>query len=380
MKKTSVDVSVVMPCLNEEAAVGECVRRAREGLVKLKGRGYTGEIIVVDNGSTDRSASIAKKAGARVLFQTIRGYGAAYQKGINAARGTYIVMGDSDGSYDFGAIPRFTRQLERGAEVVLGSRFAGHIMKGSMSTSHRFVGNPVLTAAINFYFGSRLTDSQTGFRACTKKAFTTLRLKSRGMEFASEMIAKAVAYNLKLTEIPITYHPRIGRSKLSPVKDTWRHITSILIYSPTYAFIIPGLILLTVGVVGTLALIGGPVYIGARMIDIHTMIMAVLLSSLGVQIILLGFFARVFTVKQLGLRGGALTDLLLRYISTERLFVIGMVCVIAAFAIIAGITVIWATHNFTQLAYERELIAGAGLGMIGSQLTLSSFIVGMLRE
>jgi hypothetical protein len=164
------------------------------------------------------------------------------------------------------------------------------------------------------------------------------------------------------------------------VTDAWRHITSILIFSPTYAFIIPGLLMLILGVVGTLALIGGPVYIGVRMIDIHTMIMAVLLASLGVQIILLGFFARVYTVKQLGLRGGALTDILLRHLSTERLFVIGMVCVIVALAVIAGITVIWATHDFSHLAYERELIAGAGLGMIGSQLALSSFIVGMLRQ
>lgn len=380
MKKTSVDISVVMPCLNEEASVGQCVKCAREGLAKLGPRGYTGEIIVVDNGSTDRSAAIAKKAGARVIFQNIRGYGAAYQKGIKAARGMYIVMGDSDGTYDFRVVPLFIRQLERGADVVLGSRFSGHIMKGSMSPTHRFAGNPLLTAAINFYFGSRLTDSQTGFRAFTKRAFTTLRLKSRGMEFASEMIAKSVSYNLRLTEIPITYHPRVGRSKLSPVTDMWRHITTILIFSPTYAFVIPGLIILFVGLIGTFVLLPGPFYIGTRMIDIHTMIMAVLLASLGVQIILLGFFARLFTVKQLGLRGGALTDLLLRYLSTGRIFIIGCFCICIALGIIGAITTVWMMHNYAQLAYERELIAGAGLGMIGSQLMLSSFIAWMFRQ
>lgn len=369
-----------MPCLNEEASVGRCVARAREGLAKLKRRGYTGEIIVVDNGSTDRSVAAAKAAGARVIVQNTRGYGAAYQKGMSAARGAYIVIGDSDGSYDFGAVPQFIRELTRGADVVLGSRFSGRIMKGAMSPSHRYGGNPLLTAAINFYFGSRLTDSQTGFRACTKQAFKRLRLKSRGMEFASEMIAKSISYHLKLTEIPITYHPRVGHSKLSPVTDTWRHISAILIYSPTYAFIIPGLVLLLIGILGTIVLLPGPLVIGGRMIDIHTMIMAVLLASLGVQIILLGFFARLFTVKQLGLRGGALTDLLLRYLSTERLFVAGFIFLCIALGIVSWVTIVWITHDFSRLAYERELIAGAGLGMIGSQLALSSFIVGMLRQ
>jgi len=379
MGKTSVDVSVVMPCLNEEAAVGTCVRRAREGLAKLKRRGYTGEIIVVDNGSTDRSAAIAKSAGARVIIQKIRGYGAAYHTGISAARGTYIVMGDSDGTYDFKVIPLFIRELTRGADVVLGSRFAGRILKGSMSPTHRRIGNPILTAAINVYFSSHLTDSQTGFRAFTKRAYNVMKLRSRGMEFVSEMIMKALLYKLTLVEIPITYHKRSGTSKLSPVRDAWRHITAILIYSPTYAFVIPGFILFFAGIVGTIALVPGPIRAGTVMVDIHTMIIAILMASLGIYMILLGFFARLLTVQRLGLPGGTLTDFMLRHLSTERLFVTGLTCLCIAAGTISAITIIWVSRHFGPLAYEREFIAAAGLGIIGGQLALSSFLMEMLR-
>lgn len=380
MKKTPVDISVVMPCLDEEASVARCVRQAREGLKKLKDRGYTGEVVVVDNGSTDRSAIIARRAGAIVITEKKRGYGRAYQRGIRHARGKYIVIGDGDSSYDFRVLPLFINKLEAGAHFVLGSRFLGRILSGSMSLAHRYIGNPLLTIAINVYYGSDLTDSQTGFRAFTKRAYQTLKLKSTGMEFASEMIIKAISRNFVIAEIPITYHPRIGRSKLSPVTDAWRHITAILMYSPTYAFVIPGLIILLVGIIGTLVLLPGPFYIGAYMIDIHTMIMSVLLASLGTHMILLGFYARLLTVKRLGLAGGALTDFMLRHLSTERLFVIGFISICIALGIISAITFVWATHHFARLAYERELIAAAGLGMIGGQVALSSFIVGMLRQ
>jgi len=372
------DITVILPCLNEASSVGACVIRARGALRKLRREGYTGEVIVVDNGSTDRSLHIARAAGARVIIQKIRGYGAAYQKGIRVAN-NYIVMGDSDGSYDFRSVPAFVHELERGADVVLGSRYLGDITAGSMPFFHRYIGNPILTGTINLFFGSHISDSQTGMRAFTKKAYRSMQMKSLGMEFASEMIVKAIAYKLTVKEISINYYKRSGLSKLSPLRDAWRHINAILIYSPTYAFIIPGLTLFSAGIIVTAILLPGPVPVFGHLVDIHTLIMAVLGTSMGLNIVLLGFFTRFYTVQKLGIPGGKLTDIILRQITMARLFILGTILFILALFVIGGITIEWIASNFQSLARERELIAGAGLAMMGTQLLFSSFMFGLLQ-
>lgn len=221
----TLDLSVVMPCLNEQDSVGGCVRKAWEG---IRATGLRGEVIVADNGSSDRSVAIAVAAGARVVHQSARGYGNAYLMGFSAARGRIVVMGDSDDSYDFTMIPELIKPILAGYDYVLGSRFAGQIQPNAMPWSHRRIGNPVLTSILNVLFGLKVTDAHSGFRAITRTALDTMALECEGMELASEIVVKAAQANLRTTEIPIIYYPRIGRSKLNSVRDGWRHVCYML--------------------------------------------------------------------------------------------------------------------------------------------------------
>jgi glycosyltransferase involved in cell wall biosynthesis len=228
----AVEISVVMPCLNEEESVGICVRKAWEGIHKT---GRTGEVIVADNGSTDRSVEVARSAGARVIHQPVRGYGNAYLAGFAVARGSIIVMGDADNSYDFTAIDDLVAPMvEQGLDYVHGSRFTGQIERGAMSWSHRYIGNPVLTRLLNVLFKLQVNDAHSGFRVFTRDALQQMDLQCEGMEFASEIVVKAARANLKVTEVPITYHPRIGESKLNSMSDAWRHISFLVRSSPLF--------------------------------------------------------------------------------------------------------------------------------------------------
>ena len=215
MTTATTDLSVVMPCLNEEDSVAECVRWALEGIAKT---GLDGEVIVCDNGSTDRSVELAEAAGARVVHQPARGYGNAYLKGFASSHGRYIVMGDSDLTYDFRRLDELVAPLVDGrADYVLGSRFAGQIKRGAMTFSHRYIGNPVLTRILNVFFGLRSTDAHSGLRAFTREAFERMDLRCEGMEFASEIVIKAGQGRLRVSEVPIEYHPRVGETKLPHV-------------------------------------------------------------------------------------------------------------------------------------------------------------------
>src|SRR3989344_8442739 len=247
MRATKRTISIVMPCLNEERTVGRCILQAKLSLKKLGRQGFSGEIILADNGSTDKSVEIARNAGATIVLVTTRGYGAVYQAGIAASRGSYIMIADSDGTYDLGNIGAFIDRLERGFDLVLGSRFSGNIKPGAMPFLHRYVGNPILTGLLNFTYGTRVTDAHTGMRAFTRKSWNTMNLVSRGMEFASEMLMKAKLHNLRITEIPIVYSRRTGTSKLIPLKDAWRHVKCMILYAPTFALIVPGILLTLLG-------------------------------------------------------------------------------------------------------------------------------------
>ena len=214
-------VSVVIPCLDEAAAIAECVRRAQDTMVVAR---LAGEVIVVDNGSTDGSAEQARAAGATVVSEPRRGYGQAYRSGFDAARGRYVVMGDADGSYDFGDLTRFVEALEEGADFVIGTRMRGRIHPGAMSWLHRYVGNPVLNGLLNVLYGAGVSDSHCGMRAFRRCDLGRLELRSTGMELASEQVIRSVQLGLAIRELPIEYHPRLGRSKLSPVADGLRHL------------------------------------------------------------------------------------------------------------------------------------------------------------
>ncbi|MDT3438014.1 MULTISPECIES: glycosyltransferase family 2 protein [unclassified Pseudofrankia] len=298
---TRVEVSVVMPCLNEEESVGDCVRAARAGLSRL---GLPGEVVVVDNGSTDSSAARAAAAGARVVAERRRGYGNAYLTGFAAARGRLIVMGDADSSYDFTAIDALVTPLLRGeADYVLGSRLGGQILPGAMPWLHRYVGNPVLTAILNRLFGVRASDAHSGMRAFTRDAYARMALRSEGMELASEIVVAAARAELRCLEIPITYHPRVGASKLDSVRDGWRHLRFMLLLAPRHLFVLPGLLLLGLGLLGQASLLvaavtdparvtGGPGVHGAwEPYGWYGTLLCVLAALVGGQLVLLGAFA-----------------------------------------------------------------------------------------
>ncbi len=220
-------ISIVMPCLNEEKGIVRCITWAQEGLLKS---GLPGEIIVADNGSTDRSVELALAAGARVVHQPLRGYGNAYHKGFAASTGTYIIMGDADQTYDFREIPQLIAPLREGYDYVLGSRFSGTILPGAMPWTHRYIGNPVLTFILNVLYGLKSSDAHSGLRAFTREAYLRMGLTSPGMEFASELVIKAAQSRLRVAEVPITYYPRAGASKLNALRDGWRHLRFMFAY------------------------------------------------------------------------------------------------------------------------------------------------------
>lgn len=227
MKNKNILVSVVMPCLNEQETLGNCVEKAQRTLKKL---GFIGEVVVADNGSTDDSVAIAERLGARVVHQKLRGYGAAYLAGFAAAHGKYIIMGDADDTYDFTDLERFITPLRDRYDLVIGNRFKGEILPGAMPWSRRYIGNPILSGILRWLFGTSISDSHCGMRSFTAEAYTRMALETTGMEFASEMVVKAVQANLNILEIPITYYPRAGESKLNAIRDAVRHLRFMLKY------------------------------------------------------------------------------------------------------------------------------------------------------
>jgi hypothetical protein len=285
--REELEISVVMPCLDEAASVGDCVAKALEG-IRLSG--LVGEVVVVDNGSRDGSAEIARHAGARVVYQPARGYGNAYRMGFAEARGRIVVMGDSDGSYDFAEIPALIAPLQGGADYVLGSRFRGEIKPGAMTWSHRYVGNPVLTRMLNVLFGLKSSDAHSGLRAFRRDALEEMGLRCEGMELASEIVVKASRARLVVTEVPIVYHPRAGKSKLNAWRDAWRHMRFLLLLSPLHVFFWPGLVLFGVGTAGEAA----SLTLARSDLGLRLSTPAVCVMLLGVQLLVLGLFAKTY--------------------------------------------------------------------------------------
>ncbi|MCX6709521.1 MAG: glycosyltransferase family 2 protein [Candidatus Woesearchaeota archaeon] len=285
-EKSGVLVSIVMPCRDEEATIGECIKSALSALKKNR---ISGEIIVVDNSSVDSSGRIARALGARVVREGKVGYGAALMSGFYAARGKYIVMADSDGTYDFSEFPKLINKLEKGYSLVLGSRMKGRIMDGAMPFIRRRIGNPVLTFILNLFFGTKISDPHSGFRAFRRESLEKMALKTTGMELASEMIINSSKKGLRISEVPINYYPRKTPSKLKPVSDGWRHLRFMLMYSPIYLFMIPGLILLSLGML-FMAL-----SLSSKSFEIRSLLGS-LISLLGYQITAIGLYARTYAI------------------------------------------------------------------------------------
>jgi len=369
-------ISVVMPCLNEEQTIGACVAKALEGIRRT---GLPGEVIVSDNGSSDRSVEIATELGARVIHQPKRGYGNAYRKGFEAARGKYIVMGDSDDTYDFTEIGQLVDKLREGNEYVLGSRFQGKILPGAMPWMNRYIGNPILTGLLNFMFGLKSSDAHSGLRAFTKDAYRRMRLQTTGMEFASEMVINAARAKLKVAEVPITYYPREGESKLHRFRDAWRHLRFMLLYSPDHLFIIPGIILLLLGLFGMFYLLPGPKIVNGHFIDYHFMFIASLLTIVGFQVLLTGFYAKAYAFTHRFAPDDRMIQLFYRYFSLEEWLLGGFVIFLMGLAIDASIFLYWVGNHFRDLFAVRPALLALTLMVIGLQLMFSSFLLSILN-
>ena len=374
-KNNNIEVSVVMPCLNEEEAVGICIKKAKRALDDLN---IEGEIIVVDNNSTDKSVAVAEKEGARIVFQPEKGYGSAYLKGFKEARGDIIIMGDADNTYDFSQIGRFILPLKEGYNFVIGSRFKGKIKKGAMPKVNRYIGNPVLSGVLRFFFKTKISDAHCGIRSFTKKAYKKMELHSLGMEFASEMVIAAIRENLEIKEVPINYFRRKGRSKLVPLRDAWRHFSFMLIYSPTWLYFFPGLLLFMGGLFLLFSLLYGPVAIFGHQWDIHIMVLASLFSILGVQIIMLGLFAKTFGVTSGFLKEDKTLKFLWKYFKLEKGISIGIILFVFGFIFNLLILSEWTLGHFGPLERVREAILGATFIIIGIQTIFSSFFLHML--
>jgi hypothetical protein len=361
----AVDVSVVMPCLNEEATILACVERAQDGLRRL---GVRGEVIVADNGSTDRSVALARAAGARVVHVLERGYGSAYRGGFSAARGRVIVMGDSDDTYDFSRIDDLLRPLEAGADMVLGSRLRGEISPGAMPWLHRYVGNPLLSATLNLFYRTRISDTHSGFRAFRRAAYERLGLRTTGMEFASEMLIAAARAGWRIAEVPIAYHARAGESKLRTFRDGWRHLRLLLLYSPRHLFTMPGLLMVAFGLGLLLALVRGPLIVGGKFFDFHFMFVGSLLAILGTQLLALGLFATSWQAPP-------------RWFTLERGLVVGGVVFAVGVAANAVILTHWLRSGFAgPLDAVRLAIFALTAMVVGAQVLFSSFYLDLLRS
>jgi glycosyltransferase involved in cell wall biosynthesis len=367
-------ISVVIPCLDEEEAVATVVDEAWDGIERS---GRTGEVIVVDNGSTDHSAELAAARGAAVVPEPRRGYGQAYLTGLRHARGEYVVMADADGTYPVRELGRFVDALEQGSDFVLGSRFAGTIHEGAMPWRNRWIGNPVLTGLLNRLFGIRVSDAHCGMRAARRRSLEELDLHSTGMEFASEMVFKAFRRHLAVSEIPIEYRPRKGESKLSPFADAWRHVRFMLLYSPSWLYFLPGLVLLLLGLAGMLVLASGPVDIFGRTWQIHTMLAFVALTLMGAQVVQLGVFARTYALVHYG-EQDALLERLRHRIRLEHGLLLGLTLTLIGFGVLGGVFARWANAGFGPLGDEYPTALGVTLIGLGVQTIFGSFFLSLM--
>ena len=378
-----IELTIVMPCLNEAETLARCIEKAYAGFARA---GVKGEVLIADNGSTDGSIEIAERLGARVERVPAKGYGNALRGGFAAARGRWILMGDSDDSYDFTNIAGFVQRLRAGDDLVMGCRLpigGGKILPGAMPWKNRWLGNPVLSFLGRLFFKTPIHDFHCGMRGFSAESYRKMDLKTTGMEFASEMVMKATIKGMRVSEVPITLH-KDGRNRpphLKPWRDGWRHLRFMLIYSPKWLFLMPGIVLFLLGVLG-MALTGlRPLDLGGIRLDVGALLGAGLWMVLGVQLVSLAFFTKVFAVGEGLLNADEDFTRLFRRFNLERGLVVGLLTTVLGMGLFLRALVVWQQAHFGVIDYAdnlRRLIPAATLFIIGLQVMSGSFFLSVL--
>ena len=384
----AVELSIVMPCLNEAETLGVCIDKARAA---LESHGIKGEIIIADNGSTDDSRAIATARGARVEPVDERGYGAAIMGGIAAARGTFVIMGDADDSYDFGDIPRILTKLREGYDIVQGCRLesgGGTVMPGAMPFLHRWWGNPMFSWMARQWFHAPIHDIHCGMRGFRRSAWATLDQRCTGMEFASEMIIKASLHRLKIAEVPVVLRRdgrTLGRPHLRTFRDGWRHLRFFLMFSPRWLFLIPGALLVVLGILGY-AVAMPNLAIGPLRFDVHTLLFASLAVICGYQAIVFAVLTKAFAINAGLLPVDARVRTLFRVVTLERGLLAGAAGLLVGASLLLGAVLQWRAVDFGALDVRHTMrwaIPGMMFAVLGIQVIFASFmlsIIGMQRR
>jgi len=380
--RPDVDVSIIMPCLNEAGCLPACIANAREALQMMRASyGLSGEIVIADNGSTDGSPAIAESLGARCIHVTRRGYGAALAGGATAAYGRFLVMGDADGSYDFRDAVAMVGRLMQGADLCMGSRFQGGIEPGAMPWKNRYIGNPILTGILNILFRAGISDAHCGIRALTRSTFDRLQLSGDGMEFASEMVIKAALLGCAIAEVPATLSRdlRDRPPHLRPWRDGWRHLRYLLMLSPTWLFAAPGVIfaglaLAILALAGVDAVQGAPSYVGNYWVILAGGLLTVAHSAL-----LLAAAGNLYGVREGYRRHSDLSKTFARWVSLEMMLIAGAVCVLAGGGILAGVLGYWSAQRFVPLLNVLPAVLGTSLLVIGAQNILGGFLIAIVN-
>jgi glycosyltransferase involved in cell wall biosynthesis len=374
------ELSVVLPCLNEARTLPGCIAQIQR---TIAAQGIHAEIIVADNGSTDGSSAIAAELGARIATVPDRGYGSALMGGIAAARGRYVIIGDADASYDFGDIPKFLEPLRAGVDLVMGNRFRGGIQKGAMPFLHRNLGNPVLSLLGRLFFHSPCGDFHCGLRGFSMQAYRRMDLQTTGMEFASEMVVKASLFGMKIGEVPTTLFPD-GRDRpphLQTWRDGWRHLRFLMMYSPRWSFLYPGLTLIIVGALVALWLLPGPRNLGSITVDIHTLLYAIMAILIGFQMVAFSIFTKVFAITEKLMPEDSRLNWLSRHFQFETGLTIGGLLMAAGTGLAFYSLFLWDAQHFGPMDPERLVRVVAStivLFTMGVDICLASFFLSIL--